>query len=294
VLGGVSVPTYGRRELVHRCLRSLATLDPAPPFVVVIDGNETPFELPDGLPEWITVVREPNRGPAHARNTGILEARKRGAEIVCFLDDDAVAQPDWFGRHLQLHQELPRAGMIGGGVTNLHPESVVASYVHAVVFRPLRSDRGPVRMVPTLNVSYKMACLDDAGLFDTSLSQAGGEDVEHCWRISEAGWHVWYEPDLAVGHHYPTEWRALVRQQRHYGRGFAQSRRRHPDLPGSDLLVMPWWRAVAGTVPHILRQASTARSELGPKSVPASVVRELVFRRAALEERRRAEVAQRP
>jgi cellulose synthase/poly-beta-1,6-N-acetylglucosamine synthase-like glycosyltransferase len=286
--GAVVVPTYGRGELLARCLRSLAQADPAPPVAFVIDGNDEPVVIPAGLPAWIEVIREPNRGPAHARNTGYLAARARGAEVVCFLDDDAIAAPDWFGRHLELHAQHRGAGAIGGGIRNIFSESVIGEYVHRVVFRPLRDDAGPVRMVPSLNVSYKAVCIDEIGLFDTGLKLAGGEDVEHCWRLTENGWEVRYEPDLVVGHHYPTRWKALVRQQRAYGRGFAQSRVRHPALPGSDLLAMPWWRALVGTVPHVGREALDTARALGPAALPVSVVRELTFRSAALAERRRS------
>src|SRR5205823_2795768 len=160
----------------EECLVSLAGQDPKPAFVIVVDGNERPVAEKAAAIHGFAVIRESNRGPAHARNTGYLEAQRRGADIVCFLDDDAVAPPDWFGRHVHAHQIHPEAGAVGGGIRNLHLESMVAEYGHRVAFRPLRDHPGPVRMVPTLNVSYKAACFDQIGLFDTTLTHAG-EDV---------------------------------------------------------------------------------------------------------------------
>ncbi|MDQ1397911.1 MAG: mycofactocin glycosyltransferase, partial [Acidimicrobiaceae bacterium] len=175
----------------------------------------------------------------------------------------------------------------GGGVANVYADSPVAEYIHQVVFRPLRRDPGPVRMVPSLNVSYKSACIDQVGFFDETIPQAGGEDVDHCWRVTAAGWEVRYQPDLVVSHHYPTTYRALVRQARMYGRGFCQSRHRQPDLPGSDFVSMPWWRAVAGTAPHVAREAIRTATEVDVAAVPASILREAMFRAAALAERKR-------
>lgn len=289
----VVVPTYGRGAVLRRCLASLAALDPAPDRVFLVDGNEEVRDPCVGVPN-LEVVAEPNRGAAHARNTGYRAARDAGADVVCFIDDDAVAPTDWVGRHLDLHRRHPDAGAVGGGCTNLAQGNLVADFTHRVIFRPLRGDAGPVRFLLTLNASFKAACLDQVGLFDESISAAGGEDVELGWRIVKAGWPVWYEPGLTVGHHYPTTWSALVRQQKAYGRGFVAARWAWPDLPGAELLRLPWPRAVAGTAPHLWREARSAAGAGGPRLIAPSLVRESVFRAAALGERRRRERAADP
>src|SRR4051794_26615020 len=124
MISAVVVPTYGRGELLDRCLASLAALDPAPTHVIVVDGNESPMAAIPTAPQSMMVIREPNQGAAHARNVGYREARRLGADLVCFIDDDAIAPPDWYGRHVALHREHPDAGVIGGGISNLYPASL--------------------------------------------------------------------------------------------------------------------------------------------------------------------------
>lgn len=284
--GAVVVPTFGRDELLARCVESLSRLDPAPVAVIVIDGNAQPVRLPREHPPNLVVVREANRGPGHARNTGFAAAIDAGATIVCFLDDDAVADPRWFGAHLAAHAARPRAGVVGGRVDNARPDSAIAEFVHASLF-----DLGPcprrVRTVPTVNVSYKRACLDEVGEFDATLRT--NEDVELHARIADAGWEVWFDPTPAVTHQYVTTWRGLVRQQLAYGRGFSQLRHRRPDLPGADLLAKPWPVALAGTVPHVARDSARLARAHGARVAPAAAVGTLAYRAGALRERRRLE-----
>jgi len=288
--GAVIVPTYRRPHLLAVCLASLASLSPAPEFVIVVDGSPDPPPLPARLPSHFHRVAEPNQGPSHARNTGLdalAELSDRDVDVVCFIDDDAVARPCWFGDHLAAHQRLPQAGAVGGGVVNLTPGSVVADYSHWVLTRLPDRSAGPVRTVPSLNVSYKQACLDEVGGFDEDLFTH--EDVELCRRIALAGWTVQYEPSIEVGHHYRTSWRALVAQQRSHGRGFAQSRRRWPDMPGADFFDHSWPQLVGGTATHLAREAWRTGQSYGWRLAPASIVRELTFRSAAMAERYRLE-----
>ena len=75
MIAGVVVPTFGRRALLEECLVSLAGQDPKPAFVIVVDGNERPVAEKAAAIHGFAVIRESNRGPAHARNAGYLHAR---------------------------------------------------------------------------------------------------------------------------------------------------------------------------------------------------------------------------
>jgi glycosyltransferase involved in cell wall biosynthesis len=64
-------------------------------------------------PEHIRYVVGPIKGLSHARNFAISEAR---GEIICFLDDDAIATPDWLRDLDEAYESNERAGVVGGRV----------------------------------------------------------------------------------------------------------------------------------------------------------------------------------
>lgn len=283
----VVIPTFGRIDEVVRCVRSVTTLVPAPHLVVLVDGNADAVRLPLDLPRWVEHVREPNRGPGHARNAGWRLAADRGADLVCFLDDDAVAPTGWVGAHEDAHRRSERAGIIGGGVRSSRGRNAIADYEDAVVFGAPRTDAGPTRVVPSLGISCTVAALVAVDGFDASLRTH--EDVDLCRRLALAGWEVRFDPDpgLVVTHDHPATWRALVQQQRSYGRGFVTSRRRSPDLPGAESLDLPRWREVGGTLPHLARASRDAARAGGLRLVPPAIVATAVFRWSVLRENRR-------
>jgi GT2 family glycosyltransferase len=70
-------------------------------------------------PERFRLVVCPHLGLSHARNAGFAEAQ---GEIVCYLDDDAVASPDWLEHILQAFDQHPQVGVVGGQVLLRKPD----------------------------------------------------------------------------------------------------------------------------------------------------------------------------
>ena len=115
----VVIPTFNRRRILAEVLGALDGQQGAPPFeIVVVDDGST-----DGTFEWLSqqaasgsprplrLLRQPNRGPAAARNRGVAAAA--GAWIA-FLGDDTVPEADWLAPALG---ETPgsRPGGAAGG-----------------------------------------------------------------------------------------------------------------------------------------------------------------------------------
>ena len=128
----VVVCTFRRPAALAAALASVAaqTLPPDAYEVVVVNNDladvatsRTVSELRDRCfadrPDRLRLVACPFRGLSFARNAGIAAAR--GA-IVSFIDDDAVASPDWLARVQDAFASHPGAGVVGGRVTLDLPE----------------------------------------------------------------------------------------------------------------------------------------------------------------------------
>jgi glycosyltransferase involved in cell wall biosynthesis len=89
----VIIPTYNRQDFLKKAIDSvLAQTYPHYELIIVDDGSEdnTP-ELVAGYKNDIVYIRQNNKGPAAARNTGIRTAR---SSMLAFLDSD-----DWFAEN---------------------------------------------------------------------------------------------------------------------------------------------------------------------------------------------------
>jgi cellulose synthase/poly-beta-1,6-N-acetylglucosamine synthase-like glycosyltransferase len=93
----VVVSTRHRAAELDRCLAGLERLDYPAYEVIVVDntsGDENVRRLAEAAgARWVV---EPTVGLSRARNTGARTAR---GELMAFIDDDAVARPDWLSAH---------------------------------------------------------------------------------------------------------------------------------------------------------------------------------------------------
>lgn len=95
----VIIPTFNRRRDLAKALASLRAQKPKSLRfeVLVVDdgGSDGSFAwLQQQARRWkaLRVLRQENAGPGVARNLGAREAK---APLLAFLDDDAIAAPDW-------------------------------------------------------------------------------------------------------------------------------------------------------------------------------------------------------
>lgn len=101
----VIIPTYNRKDLLRETLNSLAQQTyPREHFeVIVVDDGSTDGTASiaaEVFPFMLRYFRQSNQGDASARNLG---ARQSQADILVFLDDDILVEPDYLTYLIQAY-----------------------------------------------------------------------------------------------------------------------------------------------------------------------------------------------
>jgi glucosyl-dolichyl phosphate glucuronosyltransferase len=195
---------------------------PALETVLVIDHNPTMLERAKNFFENVVVVENKgSRGCAGARNMGISQSQ---GDIVVFLDDDAVAYPDWLENIYASYQDEKVVG-VGGAIEplwessrpNWFPEEFY--WVVGCTYRGMPEQAAPVRNLIGANMSFRRMAFEAAGYFDEGLGRVGKralgcEETELSIRVRQAmpGKILLYNPMVRVQHNVSrqrTEWKYL-------------------------------------------------------------------------------------
>jgi GT2 family glycosyltransferase len=228
----IIVPTHNRPEALGRCLQSIAALATDRTkfeLIVVDDGSELPQEqvLATGVEGPVRWLRQPNAGPAAARNAGAAVANGR---LLCFTDDDCTLHPDWLTHLLVRFEQMPTA-VLGGQTINQLRGNPYATTSQLLIDYLYAHFQAPGEATPYFFTSNNLAVsanlFRQMGGFDTTMPLAAGEDREFCERWRLAGRPFNFVPDALVYHAHPLTLRRFWRQHVNYGRGASQFRRRH-------------------------------------------------------------------
>ncbi|RTY92250.1 glycosyltransferase family 2 protein [Flavobacterium sp. GT3R68] len=114
--------TYKRPKPLLQLLNSVQQQSLYPDEILIIDGSDdakTALALNENLFENLHyfVVDPVHRGLTKQRNYGIARVGD-GMDIVCFLDDDTILEPDYFEQLLKTYQLHPEALGVGGYIFN--------------------------------------------------------------------------------------------------------------------------------------------------------------------------------
>ncbi|MDP3358886.1 MAG: glycosyltransferase [Lutibacter sp.] len=122
--------TYMRPKPLLKLLQSVKEQTLYPDEILIVDGSanqETKAMLEQNRFQnlnYFSVSKE-DRGLTRQRNYGITRVAKE-MDIVCFLDDDTVLEPDYFEQLLKTFEMYPEALGVGGYISNETPWQKVA------------------------------------------------------------------------------------------------------------------------------------------------------------------------
>ncbi len=206
----VVVPVYSAQKTIVACLNSLisqAFPEGSYRIIVVDNGSrDRTLEILRRYESSVTVVHESVRGPAAARNLGILLG---GGDIVAFVDADCIAAPDWLSNLISQFDDQSIA-MVGGRIESVTPKNEVQLYGERIHDHKKAIEFCNPPYIISMNSAVRRTVLAEVGLFDNTFRR--GEDVDLSWRIRKAGYQFQYAPDAVIYHHNESTLRGLLRE----------------------------------------------------------------------------------
>jgi glycosyltransferase involved in cell wall biosynthesis len=212
----VCTHTPRRLALLRECLESLTAGSQRPAeVIVVVDSNPALLQrLRAGDFAGVVVLPSDGSGVSMARNTGIAAAR---GEVVAFIDDDAVADPDWL-RAIGRPFADPSVVAVGGRIlprwevpNRTLPDELLWVVGCTYAGHPVRPQ--PVTRPIACNMAARRDALVAAGGFPREFGPSGPVAKSHSneeialaveLRRKYGQTCIWYVPDALVHHFVPA------------------------------------------------------------------------------------------
>jgi GT2 family glycosyltransferase len=194
----IVIPTRYRHQMLQRCLSRLVPYvrnHPECSITVSDDGDAAETrEALAGESAFVQVVQGPRLGPAANRNCGAAHAT---GELLVFLDDDCIPDPDLIAAYREAAVKNPQTGVFEGRITATGPASGFAdAFIENEVGGYLWS----------CNFAIRRTLFDEVGGFDARFPFAAVEDVDLHFRVKRRSGipfipeaRVWHDPERRHG-----------------------------------------------------------------------------------------------
>ncbi len=179
-------------------------------IILVIDHNPGLLkQVREHIPGVVVVENMEAHGLSGARNSGIAVAK---SQIIAFLDDDAVATPDWL---IKLSEGFtdPQVLGIGGPVIPLWSDKAPPwlpeefYWVVGCTYRGMPQSEQAIRNPIGANMAFRHEVFDIVGSFRSGIGRVGTypvgcEETELCIRARQhwPGRMFLYQPQATVFH----------------------------------------------------------------------------------------------
>lgn len=155
-------------------------------------------------------LNEPNQGASFARNSGAAIAK---APLLCFMDDDAIAHPNYLSLIIEFFGTYPDAGGLGGRIIPKYipsepiwmshfVSSLVGNFNYSKEICVFSPNKYPLES----NMIIKRDDFNLVNGFNTSLPgvkgtlRIGGEGKEFFLKLKALGKTIYYHPEIIVDH----------------------------------------------------------------------------------------------
>ncbi|SIR63888.1 glucosyl-dolichyl phosphate glucuronosyltransferase [Natronorubrum thiooxidans] len=272
----VVICTYAmdRYDVFSECVDSVLdqTYEPLE-VVIVVDGNDAVFDrVCDDYGDLGDVVLHCND-----ENSGVSASRTKGAtlatgDVVAFIDDDAVASPNWVEELARVYKQtdaIAAGGKMTADWVAGKPAALPAEFYWLIgVTYPGFADSGDeVRNTFESNISFRRDVFLNLGGFDPDLgpdadSYSHSEGAEIGTRLrARYGRGVVYNPDAVVAHKvfdHRTQLRWLLARAFEQGRSKRRLERRETASKSEETTYLQ--QLLFESVPQRLRTLSRSPS----------------------------------
>ena len=233
----VVIPTYNRGPHIRETVRGVLCSEIGElqhvEVLVVDDGSVTPAEqwlqsLQPTPPFSLKYLRQPNAGPARARNLGFAAS---SGEIVLFMDDDILPSPGLLRAHVAAHDQFPGSVICGRCPWKppLRPGALFR------LLGQLGHDAGtgsaedfiPINIVSSGQISVERATFSsDGAVYQDDLVTPAAEEFELSMRLRRKRIPMLFARSITALHDSPVSLAAVCRQQYKHGVGCAEAAQR--------------------------------------------------------------------
>jgi hypothetical protein len=242
----VIIPTYNRCHVLQRTLTALHNQQCRDFEVIIVDDgsqdqtsamiNHWWQSYQQTAPFHLQVHHQTNQTQGPARNHGLRHAR---GDLIFFLGDDIIPEPNWLTAHLDAHNRWNQAGDVAIiGHTDWDCQTM-----QVTPFLEFINNHGPQfgyhhltpgAMAPftcfyTSNISIAREALG-SDPFDPRFTVYGWEDCELGFRLCQQGLRILYQPQARAVHDHPMTLRQFIARQRQVGAALTTFADIHPDI----------------------------------------------------------------
>lgn len=210
-LVSVIIPTYNCAKTLPACIESVLKQTYDRIEITVIDDASTDrsVEITKSY-DCASIAFPENRGPAAARNRGILESR---GSVLFFLDADVALAPDAIEKCVRILDEHPEYAGVSGiyAPEPLFDDGVIERYQSLSAHYWRMRNAGVVRAGYFSLGAFRRAAIEEIGLFDENLRANNNEDTEYGFRIGRR-YQMLLTPEIVGWHDDDDRLRPLLRK----------------------------------------------------------------------------------
>ncbi|MGH7900227.1 MAG: glycosyltransferase [Thermodesulfobacteriota bacterium] len=194
----IIVPVFNAEHTIKECIDSILSQNyPREKLELIFVNNSSTDNTQTLLEEYdgrIKILRERKRGPAAARNKGVLNST---GEIIAFTDADCSVDKNWLKKIVKPLQD-ESIGIVGGKILSKRPCNKIEEFGENIHDHGKAINEFKPPYVITMNWASRRSVITEVGLFDESFTRC--EDVDLSHKIMQANYRLVYEPDAIIYH----------------------------------------------------------------------------------------------